>query len=591
MMIDINKELRNILVRNKIIENVSLDGVILDIKNFINNLSDHDVIGIYGVGADADTLLLFLTDVTEDFHIDYCFDRKVKSYSFKNVIKNQNVMEIGHIHEMSVDYMIIGSYLFRDEIRATLKENGYKGIIVDFFELMEPYLKEYTSDYETIYKKRKQFENSYKSSRESALKELIREYLIIRDFDSAFQYIDLYVMFGYTDAYMYEKLKSELQKLLDKIKAHINARQYRDVVIQWIDALPYLHLQNFSFLCSKAEKGVNFENAYTVNPWTTETMKTILFGEYTIEGKLFQRSKFVTDETKLLKLLISKGYRFAYLGMNRYVKLFDNKTIQMPELNFKKGSSSISKQWDALALLCKIDEPLCLLIHTLNETHEPFVCGEIEPYQNFTCTEADWEQDACQKQAQISSRYIDRQFAFYDHLLNDRIIRIYMSDHGRITNSIMRETRVHTVLIVDVPEIEHQAIEGIFSLVYFYDLIECCLNEKKDFTKLVKQYAVVEALDYYNYSWIVATLNDTRYKIEEGLQRRGIITMQDRFCRFANGRECYFVADDDIQDRIDEPKYEKRIEELRKLCGNEFIDINRYDKFKYSKLLYEKIGE
>lgn len=585
-MLDISSELDKILVNNGIIQRTNFSDAANTVRMFKRQILDSDVVGLYGVGADADTLLHFITSVEENFRIDLCFDRKTKDYGFKNNIKNRKVLYSESIREIKVDYMIVGSYQFREELKNILKEYGYKGVIIDFFEPMEDWLKEHTSDYHTIYTIRKNYEKSNGKEKQSALRRLIKEYLLIKDFSSAFKYMDEYIEKEYDETVIYQNLKHELEQLLDKIQCHVNSRKGTDIIIHWIDALPYMHLHEFPFLQDKAEKAVNFEHMYTVNPWTTETMKTLMYGKYSIKDKLFLKDSFDTEDAIFLKILKSKGYVFSYLGMNKYAKLYDDKCIVLPELNFNKDNSSISRQWDALCLLCKVEQPLCLLIHTLSETHEPYICGEIDPYHKFKCTETDWGKKECQIQARISGNYIDRQFAFYDKLLGRQNIKIYMSDHGRITNSVMRESRVHTIFIIDRPKALHKVIKGLTSLIDFYKIIEFCLDEENNFEQIERPYVLVEALDYYNLSWIQTTLANPEYDKLEGMQRRGVITMQDRYCRFASGIEAYY-KEDDRNNQINNRKYEKRIEELRRLCDGEFVDIDQYEKFKYSKMLYE----
>lgn len=587
-MLDINEIIENILINNRIIKRTSLDHVIGSMRNLRERSLSGSTIGIYGAGGNTDNLLLFMEKAVGDFCIDYCFDKKVKSYSYKNFIKNTNVLSINDLQKKNVDFMILGSRTFRKEMKETLESMGYRGTIVDFYDLMEDYLGEHISNYKIIYNKRKKYECSVGEERIKALRELIREYLIIRDFNSAFQYIDKYIENQYEDFERYQKLKKELSDLFVLIKRYLEKRNCNDIVINWIDALSYIHLRQFPFLQEKARQGINFEKAYSVNPWTRETMKTIFWGEYSIEGKLFQKDKFGTNETKLLKMLKRQGYRFSYLGLGKYKKLLDEEAILSPELNFERehNDSSIPRQWDALCLLCKEEGPLCLLIDTLWETHEPFVCGEIEPYQEFTCSEKDWEKEECRAQAEVSSRYVDKQFAFYDNLLGSHITKIYISVHGRISDSIMKESRIHTVLIIDAPEQKQKAVKGIVSLVDFWKIVEKCITGDMDFQEIEREYTFVESFDYYNYSSIRAVLDDSKYNIFEYLQRRGVITLEDRFCRFAYGKESYFTDGDDKTDRINEEKYTARIAELRELCGTEFIDIFQYDKFKYSRLLY-----
>lgn len=73
------------------------------------------------------------------------------------------------------------------------------------------------------------------------------------------------------------------------------------------------------------------------------------------------------------------------------------------------------------------------------------------------------------------------------------------------------------------------------------------------------------------------------------LQCRGIVTERDRYYLYAYGKEYYFSNIESEENEIDNPEYENRIKELKKICGNDFINIYKYKKFEYSRLLYENV--
>ena len=108
-------------------------------------------------------------------------------------------------------------------------------------------------------------------------------------------------------------------------------------------------MMKFPFLQRKADEGLFFKNAYTVMPWTTETTKTILTGEYPIEGQLFLNNNFSTSNMQLLKLLDGKGYGFAYCGMPKFAKMF-NDSVTAPIGYFENKYSNKGR----LKLLSKI---------------------------------------------------------------------------------------------------------------------------------------------------------------------------------------------------------------------------------------------
>lgn len=323
-------------------------------------------------------------------------------------------------------------------------------------------------------------------------------------------------------------------------------------------------------------------------PWTTETTKTILFGEYPIEGKLFLKENLSVNNVKLLKVLDESGYKFGYCGMSKFAKLFDETVFSIIPYYENKYSGSMQKQWDALSLLCECDDPLCILVHTLRETHEPFVCGEGETLIYFGSTREDWKKHECRRQAECAGKYINNQLEFYEKLYKKNAIVIYMSDHGRVGNSPMDENKTHVILSVNHETIPHEVIKNMFSLVKFSDMIKILLSENNNWNSLTDTYVLIENLDAYSEMSVRDTLSG-RLKKEEMLQCRGIVTERDRYYLYAYGKEYYFSNIESEENEIDNPEYENRIKELKKICGNDFINIYKYKKFEYSRLLYENV--
>lgn len=584
----LDDKLEEILVRHGILKKISLQDIADKIKEEVQKISQRSIVGLYGTGIDADALFLFFRENGIPIKIDYCFDRTAILYSFKNLIKREDVLKIEELSKMSVDYMIIGSYAFRDELKATLKKMNYQGMVLDFFELLQDYLEEYTTDYKSIYDTRILYESAKNASEcKLYLEQLIKKYLLIRDFESAFCYIDRYIEQHFDEEDNYRSLKEELQELLNNIQKKIAARTTRDIIVYWMDAISYEHLEMFPYIAEESKKGITFENAYTVNPWTTETMKCMMYGQYSIEDRLFLKNNFEWGNTSLLDLLAEKGYRFAYVGMNKYVKMFPEGTICIPELNFSKENSSIPRYWNMLQLLYEQEEPLCIMVHTLKETHEPYICGELEKYKHFDCAEKNWSDEECKRQAAISSKYIDDRRHFYDSMLNRSSVRIIMSDHGRITNSIVRECRIHIIFTIHDENQAPRKVNELFSMIDFRKILKMSIEGKYDFKKIHRDYVITEAFDFYDGTTIKMSLNNPEHDKAEAYQRRGVITPKDRYCRFATGEERYFVGKNDTTDCSKREEYQDRIAELRKICGDCFIDISQYKKFELSKKLYE----
>lgn len=139
-------------------------------------------------------------------------------------------------------------------------------------------------------------------------------------------------------------LRKELTVLLQDIMSCIVERNKKDIIINWVDALSYYNIPQFPFLEQKAKEGICFDNAYIVMSWTTETTRTILSGEYPIEGKLFLREFFPVENTKLLNNLRYRGYGFGYCGMLKFSKFFDEAVVTRVNVFESKYAGSMQKQ-------------------------------------------------------------------------------------------------------------------------------------------------------------------------------------------------------------------------------------------------------
>lgn len=582
---DINQELDMILLKHKIIKEASCDKAVQVIRELEEHSTSGSKVGLYGVGIEAEGLLYFISKHTVHLKIDVCFDKTIRTYKYKERVNDTTVRPIECIKGQDVDYIIIGSCKYRQAFIENLSLLGYQGQVIDLYGYMKGYMDEHYVDYEKLFMTRQAYLKSEGEEKSQFLKELIKECLLLKDFINAYKYMDVYVGNQYPDCQKYERLKKDINMFLEEVKECIRRRGKRDVIINWVDALSYYDIPRFPFLQRKMEKGVNFENAYTVMPWTTETTKTILFGDYPVEGKLFLKECITKENAKLLKVLHEKGYGFVYCGMPKFAKLFDEPLMSYVHYFENKYSGSMQKQWDALDILCQNEKPMCVLIHTLRETHEPFICGEGDTFYWFGSTERDWRDEVCQRQAAVAGKYIDCQLEFYEKFYHENAVEIYMSDHGRIGNSPMNERKIHVMLSVNERCGQSETVKNMFSMVRFPDLIKKIINNEEDWESLTQEYVCIENLDAYSELAVRDTLSG-RLNKEEMYQCRGIVTKTDRYYRYAYGKEFYFTSRESQKNEIENPLYQARIQELGRLCGDKFIDIYKYDKFEHSRRLY-----
>ena len=585
---NINRKLDEILLNYDMLREVSCDKATSAIRNLEESFLSGHKIGIYGVGIEAEGLLYFISSNTKCLKIDCCFDKTIRNYQYKDFILNTEVYPIEQIPEMAVDYLILGSCEYRKAFFENLNILGYQGEVVDLFGFMEDYMADHFTDYKKVYETRQAYLNADCTEKSRLLPKLIKNYILLKDFTNAFRYIDMYVAGRYPDSRRYETLKKDLQLLLQDVKDYIKRRRKKDIIINWVDALSYYDIHKFPFLKRKTEEGICFENAYTVMPWTTETTKIILSGEYPIEGRLFLRGNLSEENMKLLRLLKNNGYEFRYCGMPRFAKLFEDPDIAYVHCFENKFSGSMQKQWDALDILCKTEEPVCILIHTLRETHEPFICGDGDTLQWFGSSKADWQQENCKRQAEHSGQYIDRQLEFYEKFYGENAVKIYMSDHGRVGNSPMDDNKIHIMFAISGKNVPPMTIKSMFSLVKFPDVIKKIILNEKDWESLTDEYVRIENLDAYNELVVQKTLAGELSR-EEMYQCRGVVTASEKYFLYAYGKEYYFIDDMLYEKKPDDSLYEERIPKLKKICGETFIDIFKYEKFRYSRELYKDI--
>lgn len=537
-------------------------------------------VGIYGVGEEADTLLNLFYEY--GITIDVCFDAKKKEYANSKLVKNKTVFKPSEIIHKNVDVIIIGSYKFANEIKMNIFDLGYEGIVINAYEELKEHVDNEYCDYEILFRHRKKYSIS---KDEDDLEILIKDSLLLKDFVYAVKYIDFYIQKKCKNYSKYISLKQELQELLYEIKARIFSRNSNDIVINWVDALSYYDLESIDFLKKFKEESIFFTNAYTSIPWTTETMKTIMFADYTIEGKLYDKEIIKTDEAIFLKLLKTRGYRFVYSGLPRLSRLFDDETICPIDLYESKWAGSLNKQWNALAYLYEMEDPVCVIIHNLRETHEPFISGIADTCKWFGSTKEDWKNEEMLRQVQAANDYISEQLLFYNSFLSENTIQIYMSDHGRIANSPMDEKKIHTIMMIRHNKIPRHAVTEMFSIIDMAPLLRMLIEGRFNREEIAREYVIIENIDPYS-NILVEDILSGRLPREELCQCRGIVTKDDKYFRFADGNEYFFVKDD-MENHANNSLFYNRIEYLKKQCGQAFVDIYRCEKFKYARQLYE----
>jgi len=401
------------------------------------------------------------------------------------------------------------------------------------------------------------------------LAKMIFDSIYARDIEGTCRYIREYAENQYDDYSRYLNFSEELDALISEIRETISRRKQKDVVVFWLDALEYGEDQTMPWLASMAERGLEFNRAYTVTPYTHSTARVLFDQKYTVDDHEF--NKKIDNSCELMKKLRNRGYKVIF-----YTQL-EEVTYQMKGRFTQNRYTPLSQIcWELLRDLIETEKPVFAVLHELFQTHIPCVSMGItgsvyvHPILN---KKYDTQRFAVQKEE--SKHYTDQILKYYADLLNERIFKIYMSDHGCTYLDIF-----HTIFRVVQNDIRPQRISGLFSYISFGRLIEKLLEGDTDYRDIASEYARIQDTDFYNGNVVRLILDNYPERMMFYFGYEGIITNRICYLRYNDGREEYFNL------KAGEPVKEEWVEEAAKLCPHYPDDILTYDKFKYSRNLY-----
>lgn len=473
----------------------------------------------------------------------------------------------------------------RERIRRK-KELMELGHICKWFERL------FADDYVKITYDTKKY-LAHKTAR--TLKRVIYDYLLIFDFISAFYYMDLYASKRYRKYAKYLKMKNNLEDFLQRIKARLADR--KDVVVFWSDCISYYELGWFPQLNKKRKTTYFFEYAYTPTPFTTPSMFAMTNKWMNIDDHAkYDIRNLSYDNSLLLGKVNEYGYEAKYFsGKDRHC-VFEEKIRRQNEREF---ISSCRLCFDALNELVMSGKKQFMIIHAITETHYPFWHPDrngIERLSLFAFDDVDFSKEDSPEylQARNAAKYWDEQLDFYSDLMGNSISKIYMSDHGKYYRQYQYRhwmgMRHHIFFILESKFAPAKKETRIFSLENFSELIEAVMEAQRSEREIElkkvfdKPYVRVQEADIY-LKGLVNKYKAMGYK-ESAKAYRGILTREDYYLRFRD-HELYYRDGDEEKNLIDSPEFSDRINELRALAGDYFINLDNDKKFRYARELYQ----
>lgn len=404
------------------------------------------------------------------------------------------------------------------------------------------------------------------------LKQLLSACLSNRDFITFYEVIDE-ISGTKIDNNIIYGLKKDIDQILNKIKLYMemrNTNSTSDVIIHWIDQASYEELKYYPLLKDKLDKGLFFENAYAVTPYTSAT-ETCIFYPEEMHGLNKTNQKEIISErglesSEIYQNILNNGYDFVMMGYMSE-KCMPEKRNEYTQ--FMVASSVY--YWNMLNHIIHTQKPVFGVIGCLSETHEPWMSPRTEPYN--PSFEFNGRYSMSENKMQKSAQYFDKVVSFFSELFCPKTINIYMSDHGKWEDINLRrysDYAMHTILGITNIGIMGK-VTRIFSYRYFAEMIrwvmQCAHEETSEhifgdmeirstgFKSVIRN--SIESF-YTNEQDVAQIYSDICCGYE------GIKTARDTYIHLNNGNEIYYLNEDERINRIDESKYGSRINSLRK---------------------------
>lgn len=505
---------------------------------------------------------------------------------------NYPIFSTDRLTDETCDYVIFATYTHRAAILQELRE--YRGNIIDIYSLLSEHgielhgpLNHYQFGMPLVLN---YFYLRYLEAQDSACKELeLRNVL-----QAAVEYKDFALIFkiynengGADGRYpiLIETWKKS-QHLLSVIQTQLKERKQQDIVAFWTDAISYFDLADMPGMRAKEGDGCFFENTYTNAPWTRPVLQAIFQKLLPIDGFPGTQDTISYQNSTLLQYLENKDYEFRWVSFPVWAM---DPQYRIPQVKQYMSNSLI--WWYGLQSLLSSDKPCFYIFHFLVEGHHPMLSPDLS---TLDLLRPNLHTKSIQAIAQrkTSLAYLDQCLALYSQLLGEKT-QIFFSDHGNYWSDISAwsEERLHTYCLILGKSIPKKRVKKFFSHIKFQELLQWLIDpEEYSLDQVLMNEIITQDVDYYGESTVNAAINFfKRGYPQSGIAYRSIRTGTCKYVLNALGEEYYYIIGKDGTETLMPLEDEELRAELRRKCGTYFIDIRKYDKFKYSRKLYESI--
>lgn len=561
------------------------DIILREIYSILEENCKNKLISIRGCGVHTGELLDIMTF---PHTVEAIYDQKRTSEGqYRRNGKIYSVLPANRITEAKTDVVIISSFRHRKTIREELEKIHLRIPVIDIYEelslkginLQGPFYYNTKRNYENVLLSLEKFRKARETEKEKGLhlQNLIYYSLKIRDFINAFSYLEIYIEKGYKNSGKFKKFREDLQTFLGSIQERLQSRTARDIIIIWNDQVGYEDLEYFPHIKNVAEEGVNFCNSFTPVPFTYATFWGMFEKQYSIDDRIyFIKHNKIGAENQILYMLKEKGYDFRYIGDGPTAECFDEEYCK----GYPSYDSSCVRCFDMLEELVNADKKICIMLHGLVETHNPYLSAELENPKWFEWPYTDVDVKDVKRQIYCSARYWDRQLEFYMGFLNNQSSKILMSDHGKRYSAepIYQDLANHILFVIQDSRMTGMREDRLFSLINFKEVLDyltdLTLNASK-YEKIFSSNIKMQEVGIFNETAVKYYLAEGKY--ESFAPYRAVRGNRDKYVLLSNGKEFYFRLPDEEKNEVGNSVYQERISELREWAGTNFVNCDEFE--------------
>lgn len=579
-MVDINKRLKHIMKEYEIEEKKDIlqEYIEFIIKKELEHIQVNDKV-------------IFLGDESEiQYVIALCNFQKYTINNLEHEISIDNCDFIIMTANQDINIDIIKSFSLEDKRIICLRnvfqkynflmEEARKGFYskISFIDYkFHPYekiviLKQYLNDLSNI------------ESKAKIMRSIIYNYIQIKDFINVIDNINQYIKNKYYNWENYKKFSHELKSFLDEIKLKVKERKHKDVIVSWNDSFYVGDVcEHTPFLQEVSEHSLFFSQAYTYTPFTSATTKIIFQKLRQIDEDAYNNDNFIASDSKLYRLVEKNGFALKYIGITGIGDKLDLDSSIVDD----DWTPGMVRYWNLLNELVNCDYPIFAIVHSLVETHAPYLSPDLINMKWFYFDYIE-DYNLAEIQKNISNQYWDRQLQYYFGFINDNTTKIIMSDHGNKAVPRYCEQRLHVYLAVIDNNIPKFKCDRIFSLFNFVELIDYVLNiTEEKFEDMFNQNGIIAFQDADTYGLPFVEYYIRNNMQELGMAFRGAQSVYDKYVKIGNGKEYYYLLPDEDTNLVDDKEFKERISVLKRAAGNKFLDIYQNENFQHSVRLYE----